>query len=234
MQQVYPIFKVHSGSANRNENGGRCCIRKESAVTRKKGCPGVEPDIPNDLIKRQYLNLVCGSGMRHTYCRVGTHSPSEQLPVSLVLVRLVERNQQRPQTHMCLLCLFRYAFIIALWVEFARRIFCPVTIQSSVLKTCPKTNHVGHAADGFTSAACPYLIDVAAGAVPSGTRWGGIAPPNGAGIAAAALSEGSMTQRTEGMPVWGWKWMQRRRFSGETGIIVQTDRYNNGRKGATQ
>ena len=44
MQQVYPIFKVHSGSANRNENGGRCCIRKESAVTRKKGCPGVEPD----------------------------------------------------------------------------------------------------------------------------------------------------------------------------------------------
>lgn len=93
MQQVYPIFKVHSGSANRNKNGGRCCIRKESAVTRKKGCPGVEPDIPNDLIKRQYLNLVCGSGMRHTYCRVGTHSPSEQLPVSLVLVRLVERNQ---------------------------------------------------------------------------------------------------------------------------------------------
>ena len=141
MQQVYPIFKVHSGSANRNENGGRCCIRKESAVTRKKGCPGVEPDIPNDLIKRQYLNLVCGSGMRHTYCRVGTHSPSEQLPVSLVLVRLVERNQQRPQTQMCLLCLFRYAFIIALWVEFARRIFCPVAIQSSVLKTCPKTNH---------------------------------------------------------------------------------------------
>ena len=93
---------------------------------------------------------------------------------------------------------------------------------------------MGHAADEFTSAACPYLIDVAAGAVPSGTRWGGIAPPNGAGIAAAALSEGSMTQRTEGMPVWGWKWMQRRRFSGETGIIVQTDRYNNGRKGATQ
>lgn len=36
MQQVYPIFKVHSESANRNENGGRCCIRKESAVTRKK------------------------------------------------------------------------------------------------------------------------------------------------------------------------------------------------------
>lgn len=93
MQQVYPIFKVHSGSANRNENGGRCCIRKESAVTRKKGCPDVEPDIPNDLIKRQYLNLVCGSGMRHTYCRVGTHSPSEQLPVSLVLVRPVGRTQ---------------------------------------------------------------------------------------------------------------------------------------------
>lgn len=156
MQQVYPIFKVHSGSANRNENGGRCCIRKESAVTRKKGCPGVEPDIPNDLIKRQYLNLVCGSGMRHTYCRVGTHSPSEQLPVSLVLVRLVERNQQRPQTHMCLLCLFRYAFIIALWVEFARRIFCPVTIQSSVLKTCPKTNHfLGRISRGTRSGQIP-------------------------------------------------------------------------------
>ena len=84
MQQVYPIFKVHSGSANRNENGGRCCIRKESAVTRKKGCPGVEPDIPNDLIKRQYLNLVCGSGMRGVHCG-NFLSSGGQLPVPSAL-----------------------------------------------------------------------------------------------------------------------------------------------------
>lgn len=115
----------------------------------------MEPDIP-DLLCRTIPHLVCGSGMRHTYCRVGTHSPGEQLPVSLVLVRLVGRNQQRPQTHMCLLCLFRYAFIIALWVEFARRIFCPVTIQSSVLKTCPKTNHfLGRISRGTRSGQIP-------------------------------------------------------------------------------
>ena len=70
--------------------------------------------------------------------------------------RLEEPNQQRPQTHMCLLCLFRYAFIIALWVEFARRIFCPVTIQSSVLKTCPKTNHfLGRISRGTRSGQIP-------------------------------------------------------------------------------
>ena len=66
------------------------------------------------------------------------------------------------------------------------------------------------------------------------TRWGGVAPPNESGTAAAALSEGSMARGTEGMPVRGWKWVLLDGFSGEIGIIVQIDRYTNGRKGATQ
>ena len=66
------------------------------------------------------------------------------------------------------------------------------------------------------------------------TRWGGVAPPNESGTAAAALSEGSMARGTEGMPVQDWKWVLADGVSGEIGIIDQMARYTNDRKGATQ
>lgn len=62
----------------------------------------------------------------------------------------------KPQTHVRLLCLFSYEFIITLWVEFAREICPPVRIQSSVPKSRAKPNSfLGRISRGTRSGQIP-------------------------------------------------------------------------------
>ena len=115
----------------------------------------MEPDIP-DLLCRTIPHLVCGSGMRHTHCRVGDPFARGATPRLTGTGAAVGMIPSTPQTHVRLLCLFSYDFIITLWVEFAREICPPVRIQSSVPKSRAKPNRfLGRISRGTRSGQIP-------------------------------------------------------------------------------